>query len=292
MKKIKTIIKGLRARLYSAWQWLFNWHGLKRYQIAGKAIFLILFSLLAYSCFSLIFVSPGQLSWLRLRESWESEDICHEDCWVRRRAWQADIVSGLRSGDRQLIASLQDYLESGSGPSALRQDLIRVLALAFGPDQPPDYLFEMIDKEDSGFQATYYASFHPTGRSASPYYVSLAADDSKPLAVRLAALSSLASLAAAEKAIDANQLAMLGGLALSPDSEAKLRQRLVLLLPDYYQAFPELIPEILEQVYFSESLADDISRAFAADWLNRLSATSTYSLPQISEAQWQDYYNN
>ncbi len=292
MGKIKRIIKGGREKLQSAWKWLFNWHGLKRGQTLFRAFVLILFVGLAYFLFSLIFISPGQLSWLRLRQSWQSEAICHEACWARRRAWQADIVSRLSSGDRQLSISIKEYLESGPVSVESRQELVKLLALAFGPNNPPDYLVDMIDEAEPDLQAAYYSSFHPQGLLAAPYYVSLAADSSQAMPVRLAALASLSGLPEGNRRIDSNQLAILGGLALSAETEAKLRQRLVLVLTDYYSDFPELVPEILKKIYASDSLADDISRAFAADWLNRLSASSSYPLPPVSEAQWQDYYNN
>ena len=54
---------------------------------------------------------------------------------------------------------------------------------------------------------------------------------------------------------------------------------------DYLQFFKDESRELLIEISEAEYIQDNISRAFAADFLN-------LPLPEISQLEWDSYYNN
>ncbi len=89
-----------------------------------------------------------------------------------------------------------------------------------------------------------------------------------------------------------DQLLIIKNLALNPQTSAYLRADLVLLLSDYYNYFPRETIAVLKNIYQQAPSGDAISRAFAADFINRMSGQKTVVPPPVSTSQWDAYYNN
>ncbi len=81
----------------------------------------------------------------------------------------------------------------------------------------------------------------------------------------------------------------LANLALDENLGLELRPRLVWLLADYYQLYPDAVIAYLELIYNNQAL-DVFSRGFAADSLNQL-ADFNLTLPSTSQADWEVYYS-
>lgn len=289
-------MKGLLRRFQDCkfWQPLLKrgWRGKRQFLIAG----IILALVLLYPVVSMLAVSRAGLDLERLRRSFRDEPICHEACASEREAAESAIIKELKekpsSRDwRRLESRFLDETEEIS----FRISLVSVAQGIFGSDNPPGYIRAyMTEGDDSSLKAAIISSFSASALSASvnplDYYFEIltGADD---LIVKSAAIRALSSSANKEEYFDIGQLEHIKKLIFNSGTDKSLCQSAILLLGEYYPVFPEETKNILSVFYKTESRGDSISRAFAADVLNRLGGEELI-VPEISAAEWEEYYNN
>jgi len=122
--------------------------------------------------------------------------------------------------------------------------------------------------------------------SPRDYYFHLLTDDDE-LLIKREAVRLISAQAEKGGTLSLNQLAIIRELMLDSVTPALLRPPLVLLLGDYYELFPVETVAVLKSVYAE---GDEVSRAFAADILNKSGKKIT--APAVSQEAWDEYYNN
>ncbi len=295
--------------LVAASQWRRSASLKKRLFLGGAAIALVLIA----GYVSLVFFSFDRpaLKLAELRNSWEKEKLCHEDCLSFRRAAAQEVIGNLASNPSYRLKNLlRSYFLDEGLETGFRVELIRILSSAYA-DNPPPYIREYLSNTSgrAELRAGIISYFSPEALSSdkkappgskqtgNDFYLSLLTSGEDPL-VKEAAVQVLSSHGAGSggdngrvSALSLKQLGDIAGLALDPSTDNHLRSSLVLLLADHYLSFPEEVGKDLQEIYSDKTGGDDISRAFAADTLNNL-AGRKLPLPEISAAQWERYYNN
>lgn len=260
------------------------------------AVLLALLSYLSYLGLAMLLVSPVEISLEKLRRSFNEEPVCHEVCAAAREAISAALVKELRERpDSKSAGYLQTYFLNHENNLDFRIRLIGIIREIVGSDSPPGYIKDFIATGDNSLiRAGILSNFSASALSAeanSPdyYYKILAGQEDLP--VKLAAIGALSSLADKENFFDSGQLELIKKIIFDSGTDKRLRQPLILLLGDYYPLLPDETENILTAFYLTESSGDTISRAFAADILNRLSEEEL-SVPEVSPEEWEEYYNN
>jgi hypothetical protein len=247
----------------------------------------------------MLIVDRTELSLEKLHRSYRDEPICHETCAAARETAVSVIVQRLKeypgSNNTQ---RLKAYLLDGNNEDNeidFQIGLIDIIREAFGSDNPPGYVRDyMAEGEEPSVRAAILSSFSAWALSdaANPfdyYYEILASGED--IIVKLAAVRALSSTADQESLFASEQLRYIKKIIFDSENDKRLRQALILLLGDYYPVFPNETKDILSVFYKTDISGDSISRAFAADILNRL-AGEELAVPEVSAAEWDEYYSN
>lgn len=260
----------------------------------------LVLGILIYLIIALLSVSRTELVLAELKNSWQQEKICHEECAKGRREKMAELIEGLRSEPGSRASKLlQAYFLEENGDRSFRAQLLQIILAVNGPSNPPEYVSRYLESPngDLRIKAEIISSFRPDSllhstAAASPldYYFTLLAGP-EAIELKLAAVNAISNFSGKGEAFIASQVEIIKQIVLDPTTDHRLRQSLVLLLGDYYPLFPGEVSPVLQAVYQNEASGDDISRAFASDILNRRGGTEL-ALPEISDAQWDQYYNN
>lgn len=262
------------------------------YLMIGLALSLVLF----YLVLSMLIVDQTELSLEKLRRSYRREPICHEACAADRETAVFIIIKNLKEQpDSKNARRLAAYLLDEDNEIDFRISLIQIVREVFGVDTPPGYIKDYLAREGNPLlRAAIISSFSAWSLSEidNPldyYYEILASDEA--VAVKLAAVRELGSTADKENLFVGEHLGHIKKMVFDSKNDQRLRQSLILLLGDYYSVFPDETRDILLAFYKTDISGDAISRAFAADILNRLSGERLV-VPEISAAEWEEYYNN
>lgn len=260
----------------------------------------LILAVLVYLIISLLSVSRTELILAELRDSWQQEKICHEECAQGRREKIAELIEELRPEPGSRASKLlQTYFLEENGERSFRTQVLQIILAVYGPGNPPEYVRQYLGSPngDLKIKAEIITSFSPgslffSTAAASPldYYFTLLAG-LEAIELKLAAVSAMSNYPDKDEVITKSQIEVIKKIILDPAADRRLRQSLVLLLGDYYPLFPGEVSPALQAVYQDEASGDDISRAFAGDILNRRGGTELV-LPEISGAQWDEYYNN
>ncbi len=283
-------------KIFQRWRECRLWRSFSLRKRWFLVIVIVLSLILLYLFLSMLIVDQTELSLEKLRRSYRDEPICHEICAADREAAIATIIKGLEENpDSKKIWRLQVYLLDSDNELNFRISLVNILQEAFGADNPPDYIQEyMHNGEEPLIRAAILSSFSAQALSAAAnpldyYYEILRGGED--IAVKLAAARALSSAAGKENLFASEQLGYIKKMIFDPKNDQRLRQALILLLGDYYPVFPEETKDILVVFYKTDLSGDSISRAFAADILNRLGGEEL-AVPEISAEEWEEYYNN
>jgi len=275
--------------------------------IVGAAFLSLVLATVSISYLSLSFalISREELNLAALAAAWDASQPCHEDCAAAKRQAAQDVIADLQSG-RETRASrrLAQYVQSETEFLAFRKALVRILAAAYGSNEPPSYLKDYFLRSGANavIQAEILRSFSPqslglvsagdASAGVSPLDAYLAVlDSSGGLSLRLAAVGTFSLEPDKKNNFSANQLAVIRDLILASATPNRLRQSLILLSGDYFPFFPSDTELIWRIVYDSGAGGDEVSRAFSADLLNRL-AGAKLKIPEVSAAAWAEYYND
>ena len=290
---------------------IFRARFLKRYSAGQKFLLagiVLGFLLVFYLAGAMLILSGAELRLAELRASWEEEPICREDCQLWRRGKVAEIVRELeRKPDSRLARRFKKYFYDQNLSREFKIELVKITRQAFGPDNPPAYLKDYVQLSgseiDSRLQAAIIAVFSPLALASEElatfgpldFYFSLLLSEAD-LFLRREAVRSLSNHPDKSKDFSANQLEIIKSLVLDLDLDNRLRQDLVFLLGDYYPFFPDKSREIWAAIY-DFVFNDEISRALAADFLNRLAILAgeddqAWPDLEISAAAWEEYYQD
>jgi len=277
---------------------------------SGLVLIILLVLVFSYFSFKMWAISPAELELAKLANSWDKELICHETCRARRQQISSVIVGDLKQNKESVVAQrLEEYFLNDAVSSGFKENIIDILAVVYGPNQPPSYIqsyFKQLDAQPA-LQASILGLFSPAALGVTvsganqaskilskqnplnDYFLILQSE--RNLAVKIKAVTALSNATDKEHNFSAEQLLLIRDLILDLSTPHYLRQSLVLLLSDYYAFFPIETGEILYIVYDSGVTGDEISRAFSADILNRV-AGENLIVPEVSSAAWAEYYNN
>lgn len=255
----------------------------------------VVMAIVLYLGISLLAVNPARLSLEGLRRSFRDEPVCRQAC-IAERQKAGNALAGIleEHPDSKGAKLIEEYFLDEENGDDFRISLIGVIKQAVGSYDPPSYVADAFrDSDNPAIRAAILAAFDPTalGGKDDPigYYYGLVADD-RDMEVRLAAIRAIGATDEKSSLFHETQLDDMSRLILDSETDKHLRQSLVLLSGDYYPLFPEKTKDMLIAFYRNDISGDSISRAFAADILNRLGGED-FSIPEISASEWDEYYN-
>lgn len=294
----------------------------------------LILTAICFLVFSALTLGRGQLALARLEKSFLREPICHEECYFWRERQEKVILDRLNKESKRTAKRLFRYFneplplesEKLSLDLAFKKELIKIMFLAYGSSNPPDYLSDYLDwpQANQDLVREIMTIFGPglgtnrrlvleldnklkTGTSSEEkiavlktlreisndaeidsYFSLLTSTADRDL--KREAVKNISAIREKSLFFTLEQLEVIKELVLSQETEVKLRQDLVLLLGDYYLVFPEASAKIWKEIYRDTSL-DSVSRVFSADNLNHL-ARAKLTLPAVNPQEWEDYYND
>lgn len=297
----------------------------RRRQLFFSGCFLSL-ALMTYLAISLLNVSRSEVALARLNESFEKQEICHEECYLWRQSQEKIVVIDLKKNSKKITERLVDYwLTASESNLAFKKELIKIMWLAYGTNNPPDYLNDYLAQSDSNPDLVReIVSVFSLGSSGNRQLGELLSDkvnsatsteekisalkalrefnnvaeidnyfillnSNEEVLVKREALKNISAIREKSAFFTLEQLTIIKSLILALETETHLRQDLVFLLGDYYLVYPAASIKIWREICQNKSL-DNISRLFSADNLNHL-AGATLELPEVSPTEWADYYN-
>ncbi|MHB8904280.1 MAG: hypothetical protein ACYC40_04240 [Patescibacteria group bacterium] len=281
-------------KLKNFWKKLECFYSKKRPLVIVLGLFFIL--LLSFGIYygvALARISEAEINLATLREEINSEKICHEDCLSIRKNQEAIIIAAIKKPEANLLKRLADYFNDSKESFEFKNEIINLWRLNDSLESVPQYFYNYLDKEngDVKLQTLIINSFLSADNDGRwlDYYFNLLASK-RNVSLKKAALIALSNRK--DKASDFNlkQLVFLKNLLFSSDASLEIRTDLVLLIGEYYPYFPDDTTLILLEVYDDKKL-DNITRAFAADILNRNNKEEKLVLPAISGPEWENYYN-
>lgn len=248
-------------------------------------------------------VSPRAVCLEALKFSFENDKACRENCALYRLENKTCLVKALKvSGDAKIkvgsssspsfkASSLEkkifSYLKDESLDYNFRCELVDVLAQTSSSGVAPDFLVSYLESSlgDEKMKAEIFKAFDWGLVKAEPlaYYLAIINSDAS-LELRLAAALKIGSYPEKNLVFKIKDLEILREVIFNAKTPVYLRQSLVLLLGDYRHYFPEESDLLLVEIEKTNFRADNISRAFAADFIG-------LPLPEISQDEWSRYYN-
>ncbi|MDA3802692.1 MAG: hypothetical protein PF488_02210 [Patescibacteria group bacterium] len=242
----------------------------------------IIFLIFLYYLLSFFFLSKFSVCLEKLKRTYSAEVICRDSCFLEREEYRSCISNRLDNKEinkekiKQVIVNEEENTQ-------LRKDLISILASVYSQENVPsflnDYFLDENGIEEIKKEIVYSYDF---SNGLNDYFYILENDFS--LDVKRAAIVKISSW---EKINDYSlkQVKRIEGLIFNETVNFKLRQDLVLLLANYQETFNEEVVTVWQKVYESTFINDNISRAFAADFLGKEEI-------ELSEKEWQNYYTN
>ncbi len=321
------IIKKLLAGLVKSVKTLFASNKYIRSK-AGKLIIFSCFMVLiwlGYIAFSMFSLSPSQIALAELEKSYTTEKICHEECYLWRQGKESLIVSNLINKRSDTEKELYKYWISENTDLDFKKEVVRLNFLAYGKGGVPEYLKRYINDENyESSLATLIISLFDLDLSdltsldfALNNKFSLATSSAEKIEtlkvkaslgndleidtyfsllntsgendVKRELIKNISSIREKNNFYTLSQLEIIKSIILNPETDIRVRQDLVLLIGDYYLIYPEESATLWFEIYNNEAL-DNISRLFSADSLNHLKKLNL-SLPEVSEIDWEAYYN-
>lgn len=295
----------------------------KRYRYLILGIFLLIFLTVFCSVILFFNISPAETALVKLAASFSGEISCHEKCNVFRQNQEKIFIAGFKTEPQKLERMMLNYWQAKDINSDFKKELIKLAALSYGADNPPEYFknYLLSSGADLSLVREIISQFNLTAAADSlSGGLEMRIENASSSAEKIEALRTLGKLGAdaeidnyfnllnSAEAIEIKkeviknlsnireksvyftlaQLDSIKNLIISPATDIRIRQELVLLIGDYYLVFPGESASAWQEIYANKSL-DNISRSFSADSLNHLKNTQL-ALPAVSEADWAVYY--
>lgn len=268
--------------------------------------------------------SSSELALAALEDSFRNDEVCHEKCSQWRLEKEKEIVGDLKNASRKIEKRIFTYWQSSLTSLDFKRELIRLLAMAYGEDNPPEYIreymsrpelnvallreivtnfnssasrnqimkkniYNIIKVSESGedkVEAIKTLKIINNDSEIDAYYQLLVSSSSPEL--KLEIVKNISNIKDKRRLYTIYQLNEIKNLVLMQDTNEKLRQELALLLGDYFLIYPKESAVIWRSIYDDKSL-DSISRSFSADSLNHLT-NANLELPLVSDMEWSNYY--
>ena len=280
---------------------LFSFRRLWPIKKSNRRVFLVFgllvipFLLFIYYLISFYLVKPEEICLAELKKSWEENEACHEACALERASGKRCLINSLKNsnlnGTSRLERKIVSYFQNEGINTGFRLQLVDILKEAYGSFNIPICLSDYLSREEASIEikTAIFQEFDwsklasSSGMNVLDYYFSVLESDTD-LNLRLAAAVKIGSYKNKKNYFTLDQIREIKTLILDDKLDPYLRQSLVLLLGDYLDFFKEETKLILSEIYATEFSEDNISRAFAADLLGE-------PMPEISQEEWQKYYN-
>lgn len=239
-----------------------------------------------YYLISFVKISSAELCLESLKVSFAQEEICRADCALNRWENKKCLLEKITT-NKKLEKKIFSYLEREELSLDFRQELVDIFRLSYEDKVIPDFLLAYLEnpKTNEKLRAEIFKSFNweLEGQNPLAYYLALI-DSEASLELRLAAALKISSHDNKLRAFSLADLDSLKKVIFNTQTPAYLRQSLVLLLADYRRYFPQESEALLAEIESHSFNSDNISRAFAADFIG-------LELPDISQEEWNNYYN-
>lgn len=261
---------------------------------------ILLMAVAGHLVVALVSVTPAEIKLAELKDSWDNEAICHEQCSRWRQEAEDMIIASLRLGNNPAVSRrLESYFVDSQTKDNFRIELISILAEASGKINPPEYIRRYLAdlSVNPTVQAAIIDAYDPAAlawplspdSSVADYYLEVIGGE-RDILIKQAALRALSNYQADRKDFTLSQLDRFKKIIFNPQTDPRLRPELIMALGDYYESLPAETGSVLRTIYKTEVNGDEISRAFAADILNRKAGDSLV-IPEIPESEWARYYN-
>jgi len=293
----RTLVQSLKHTPQNVFQLIKKWSWRRRLAFDALAIVGLASGLVGLSLIvNYLLISPVEMNLARLQESIAHDKVCHEDCAQARQAWEKEVIGHLSAGTepersrRRLSDRLEKYFFSPRITSEFKLEIIKLYAQASAGQAAPQWLIDYLADSNGRpeLQGRILVSFALDSWPPDFLFSLLAGE--RPLALKRELVRALSSYPAKEKLFQSDQLAQLEEIIFSVESDALYRSELIRLLSDYYWLFPEPTGRLLEECYNPANGLDNISRLYAADILNSF-RLETLIEPEVSEAEWEKYFN-
>lgn len=271
-----------------------SWRRLFKCLRPGSLVLILsvpIFVLGLYYSVALFSVNPKALCLEALKFSFENDKACRENCALYRLENKTCLIEALAAeddaGPPYLEKNIFSYLKDENLDFNFRLQLVDIIAQASPAGAAPDFLISYLESSlgDEKIKAEIFKAFDWDLVKDEPlaYYLAII-DSEASLELRLAAVLKISVYPEKRLAFRAQDLEVLKRVIFKSQTPAYLRQSLVLLLGDYRHYFPEVTDLLLAEIEKTNFKTDNISRAFAADFIG-------LSLPEISQEEWNLYYN-
>ena len=284
--------RSLKKRCRAAYRRWRGWSLRKRIIVASSGLAgLILFYYLA----AFAGVPSIALDLERLKDSYEREKSCREECAAERRRLSERIIAEITTeSGRSLSATrrIEKYFSNENSDYDFRRELVRILqrAGAEGKEAMPPFLTDYLSAGSSLLLRSAILDIYGSHEAPALLFTIISESEEELLAT--AAIRVLARHPEQEEIFSINRLEELAVIILNPSSNSRLRSELVLLLGDYYPFLPEETAALLLALDEAEAFGDEVSRAFAVDTYNLYCPLGQeLPLPPVSAAAWDEYYN-
>jgi len=298
------------------------------FKLSWKKKIIVGLSLVFFLVFivNLISLNRADVSLMKLRQSYGPGKMCRDVCLEGRREQKDVIVQNLKK-KHSLEKRLTTYLYSSREGVEFKKELIDIVYSVYGKNAP-DYINDYFAMKEAELeiQAEIVLIFGKTKRHRSlltnnlkkrinnvsvgeidrlraldvlrrvgegdlvNYYLNLL-EEEMGVEMQRKIIFNLSNLSKKEKHFAVDDLRRLESIILSIDLSSEIRGTLILLLSDYYAYFPKETLLTLEYLY--QNLDDDqINLMLLVDSLNSLLGYSKYFLPEASELEWENYFNN
>lgn len=256
-------------------------HSLKK----GKLVLAIVLPLFLYYFFSFVTIGSESVCLESLRLSFVDGGVCREECYLNRLENKKCITSSFKENSK-FEKKLFSYLKNESLDFSFRQEMLNILAKVYEEKGAPMFLVSYLESAvgDQKMKAEIFAAFdwEMVGGGPLSYYLAILESEAS-VELKLAAALKISSYNKKSVAFSVSDLETIEKVIFDDETDSYLRQSLVLLLSDYHNIFPEETAEIFTDILAANFKQDNISRAFAADFINE-------PLPEISQSEWDRYY--
>jgi len=251
--------------------------GYKKIVIYSMAV--LFFLTFLYYLLSFLFISSFDICLEKLKKSYNDEVICREECYLNREEYYNCLSKKLDKNLDKIEKIIKDEDENID----FRLDLISFLSSVYGKNNVPVFLNEYLTENgvNSEIQTKIIYSYD-FSNGLDSYFQILEGNFS--LEMKKAAIYKISNYENKEE-YNNDQLFVIKDLIFKENIEKDLRQDLVLLLANYQEQYREDVLSIWEDVYTSSFDGDDISRAFAADFLGKEDVV-------VEESEWLKYFSN
>lgn len=238
-----------------------------------------------YYSISFIVISEEEMCLEALKQSFEKNVICREQCQLNRIQNKTCLIENLKDNsvaEKKLLA----YLQNEEEDIEFRKKLLEIMLVANRDYK--NYLLTYFKSKDISFEIKMeifkLLDWSNVVQHPMQYYLSIL-DSSADDEMRLLSVIKIGEHQNKSRDFSLSDLDIFKKIILQQKTNNNLRQHLVMLLGDYLSFFREESRELLQEISEAEYIQDNIARAFAADFLK-------LPLPEISQLEWDSYYNN